>query len=125
MLMEDAIRQPDLSKSVQRYQLAVDDAKVRLGLCSLSCGLVNALAHAYQHSEHGWLQQSAQASDARYKAQSRQQHKCKHKKAAVRPMDGGVSKVNSPNSHPSNLIHKEAVKAQGLGEPSKQAAPAP
>ena len=30
VLMEDAIRQPDLSKSVQRYQLAVDEAKVRL-----------------------------------------------------------------------------------------------
>ena len=32
MLVEDSIRQPDLAKSVQRYQLAVDDAKVRLNL---------------------------------------------------------------------------------------------
>ena len=31
-LMEDAIRQPDLSKSVQKYQLAVDQAKARLNL---------------------------------------------------------------------------------------------
>ena len=31
-LMEDAIRQPDITKSVQRYQLAVDQAKVRLNL---------------------------------------------------------------------------------------------
>ena len=31
-LMEDAIRQPDLVQSVQRYQLAVDEAKVRLNL---------------------------------------------------------------------------------------------
>ena len=31
-LMEDAIRQPDITKSVQRYQLAVDEAKVRLNL---------------------------------------------------------------------------------------------
>ena len=30
VLVEDAIRQPDLAKSVQRYQLAVDEAKVRL-----------------------------------------------------------------------------------------------
>ena len=29
-LIEDAIRQPDLAQSVQRYQLAVDQAKVRL-----------------------------------------------------------------------------------------------
>ena len=32
VLIEDAIRQPDLVKSVQRYQLAVDEAKVRLNL---------------------------------------------------------------------------------------------
>jgi len=30
--MEDAIRQPELKKSVQRYQLVVDQAKVRLNL---------------------------------------------------------------------------------------------
>ena len=32
VLEEDAIRQPDLAKSVQRYQLAIDEAKVRLNL---------------------------------------------------------------------------------------------
>ena len=32
VLMEDSIRQPDLAQSVQRYQLAVDQAKVRLNL---------------------------------------------------------------------------------------------
>ena len=32
VLMEDAIRQPDILKSVQRFQLAVDEAKVRLNL---------------------------------------------------------------------------------------------
>lgn len=32
VLLEDAIRQPDLAKSVQRYQLAVQEAKVRLNL---------------------------------------------------------------------------------------------
>ena len=31
-LMEDDIRQPDLPQSVQRYQLAVDEEKVRLNL---------------------------------------------------------------------------------------------
>ena len=31
-LMEDAIRQPDLAQSVQRYQLAVDESKFRLNL---------------------------------------------------------------------------------------------
>ena len=31
-LMEDSIRRPDLAQSVRRYQLAVDEAKVRLNL---------------------------------------------------------------------------------------------
>ena len=30
VLVEDAIRMPDISKSVQRFQLAIDEAKVRL-----------------------------------------------------------------------------------------------
>ena len=32
VLVEDAIRQPDLAKSVQHYQLMVNEAKVRLNL---------------------------------------------------------------------------------------------
>ena len=31
-------------------------------------------------------------------------------------MDGGPSKINPPNSHPSNPIHKQAMQALGLGE---------
>ena len=34
------------------------------------------------------------------------------KKAALQLMDGGPSKINPPNSHPSNLIHKAAMAAQ-------------
>ena len=29
-------------------------------------------------------------------------------------MDGGPSKINPPNSHPSNPIHKAAMAAQSL-----------
>ena len=32
ILVEDAIRKPDISKSVQRFQLTIDEAKVRLDL---------------------------------------------------------------------------------------------
>ena len=34
------------------------------------------------------------------------------KKAALQLMDGGPSKINPPNSHPSNPIHKAAMAAQ-------------
>ena len=34
------------------------------------------------------------------------------KKAALQLMDGGPSKINPPNSHPSNPIHEAATAAQ-------------
>ena len=34
------------------------------------------------------------------------------KKSALQLMDGGPSKINPPNSHPSNPIHKAAMAAQ-------------
>ena len=54
--MEDAIRQPDLAQSVQRYQLAVDEAKVRLNL-AMSRGVADARENGHKHGKHGWLQQ--------------------------------------------------------------------
>ena len=32
-------------------------------------------------------------------------------------MAGGPSKINPPNSHPSNPIHKQATEAQGIAKP--------
>ena len=34
------------------------------------------------------------------------------KKSALQLIDGGPSKINPPNSHPSNPIHKAAMAAQ-------------
>ena len=35
------------------------------------------------------------------------------KKAGLKPMAGGPSKINPPNSHPSNPIHKAATAESG------------
>ena len=42
------------------------------------------------------------------------------KKAAIQLMDGGPSKINPPNSHPSNPIHKAAMAAQSPRPNDKQ-----
>ena len=42
------------------------------------------------------------------------------KKAALQLMDGGPSKINRPNSHPSNPIHKAAMAAQSPRLDDKQ-----
>ena len=44
------------------------------------------------------------------------------KKASLKLMAGGPSKVNPPNSHPSNPIHKKATEAQGLAKPTQPSA---
>ena len=45
------------------------------------------------------------------------------KKASLKLMAGGPSKVNPPNSYPSNPIHKQAVQAQGLAPAKAPHAP--
>ena len=40
------------------------------------------------------------------------------KKAALKLMAGGSSKIKPPKSHPSNPIHKQATEAQGLAKPA-------
>ena len=71
-LMEDAIRQPDLAQSMQRYQLAVDEAKVRLNLAVCPRGEVDAGKNDHQHGKHSRLQQQAQASERGNEARHQQ-----------------------------------------------------
>ena len=42
-------------------------------------------------------------------------------KASLKLMAGGPSKVNPPNSHPSNPVHKQATEAQGIAKPATPA----
>ena len=42
------------------------------------------------------------------------------KKASLKLMAGGPSKVKKPNNHPSNPIHKQATEAQRLTEKKKK-----
>ena len=55
VLLEDAIKQPDISKSVQRFQLAVQEAKVKLGSCRLSRYVVDAFENGDQYREYDRL----------------------------------------------------------------------
>ena len=111
-LMEDAIRQPDLSKSVQRYQLAVDQAKVRLNLAVCpGAWLMPARMIINTESIVGYNNKLKQAK-AGMKLGVNNDVNLGTKKSALQLMDGGKSKINPPNSHPSNPIHKAAMAAQ-------------
>ena len=106
-LMEDAIRQPDLAKSVQRYQLAVDEAKVRLNLAVCpGAWLMPARMIINTENTVGYNNKLKQAAPG-MKLGVNNDVNPGTKKAAPQPMEGGQTKINPPNSRPSNPIHKE------------------
>ena len=109
VLMEDAIRQPNLAKRVQRYQLAVDEAKVRVNLAvAPKSWLMPAKMIINTQSTVGYNNKLKQAVSG-MKVGVNNEVNPDTKKAAVKNMEGGPSKINPPNSHPSNQIHKAAT----------------
>ena len=97
--MEDAIRQPDLAQSVQRYQLAVDEVKVRLNLALCpGAWLMPSRMIMNTESTVGYNMKLKQAS-AGIKLGINNDLSQGTKKAALRLMEGGPSKINPPNSH--------------------------
>ena len=113
VLVEDSIRQPDLAKSVQRYQLAVDEAKVRLNLAVCpGAWLMPARMVINMGSVIGYNNQLKQAVPG-MKLGVNDEVNTSTKKAGLKLMAGGPTKINPPNSHPSNPIHKEATQEKG------------
>ena len=112
VLVEDSIRQPDLAKSVQRYQLAVDEAKVRLNFAVCpGAWLMPARMVINMESVTGYNNQLKQAVPGMKLGVNDEVNKST-KKAALKLMAGGPTKINPPNSHPSNPIHKEATQPE-------------
>ena len=113
VLVEDAIRQPDLAKSVQRYQLAVDEAKVRLNFAVCpGAWLMPARMVINTGTVTGYNNQLKQAVPGMKLGVNDEVNKST-KKSGLKLMAGGPTKINPPNSHPSNLIHKEATQKKG------------
>jgi len=119
-LMESAISQPDLAKSVQRYQLAVDEAKVRLNLTVAPMAWLmpaNMIINTASVVGYNKLKQAVLGTLGKLGVKNTLNMDTK--KSALKLMEGGQSKVNPPNSHPSNPIHK-AVMADQDPKPSKK-----
>ena len=112
VLMEDAIRTPDISKSVQRYQLAIDEAKVRLDFAvAPGTWLMPSRMIINTESTVGYNNQLKQATQG-MKLGANDNVNTGTKKVGFTHMEGGPPKTNRPTSHPSNPIHKAAVAAQ-------------
>ena len=95
-LMEDAIRQPDLAQSAQRYQLAVDQAKVRLNLAVRpGAWLMPAKMIINTESVIGYNYKLKQAAAGMILGVNNGIN-LGTKKAGLVLMDGGPSKINPP-----------------------------
>jgi len=117
--MESAITQPDLAKSVQRYQLAVDEAKARLNLAVAPMAwLMPANMTIDMASVVGYNNKLKQAVSGT-KLGVNNALNTDTKISALKPMEGGPSKVNPPNSHPSNPVHKAVMAVQNPKPPKR------
>ena len=75
-------------------------------------GVANAGEHDNKHGKRGWLQQQTQTG-------INNELNTDTQKSALKLMEGGPSKINPPNSHTSNPVHK-AVMAVQYPQPSKK-----
>ena len=105
VLVEDVIKQSDLVASVQRYQLSIDEAKVRLNLAvATGAWLMPGRMLINTESAVGYNNQLKKAG-AGMKLGINNEVNTSTKKGPFTTA-GGKSKINPPNSHPSNPIHK-------------------
>ena len=105
-LMEDAIRQPDLAQSVQRYQLAVDESKVRLNLAVCpGAWLMPSRMIINTESKVGYNNKLKQAS-AGMKLGVNNGENLGTKKAGLQLMEGGPSKI----THPTVILPSTAAR---------------
>jgi len=106
VLVESTITQPNLAKNVQRYQLAVDQAKVRLNLAVVPMAWLMPVQMIINTASTVGYNNKLKHAVSRMKLGVNNEVNPDTKKAGLKLMAGGPSKINPPNSHPSNPIHK-------------------
>ena len=118
VLIEDSIKTLNVSNGPVKYQDAIEATKVRLNL-AVARGVLLLPARMIINMESivGYNNNLRRATDAMKLGVNNQVNQGT-KKASLKLMAGGPSKVKPPNSHPSNPVHKQATEAQGLAHPA-------
>ena len=125
VLIEDSIKTLNVSNGPVKYQDAIQATKVRLNL-AVARGVLLLPARMIINTESivGYNNNLRRSTDDMKLGVNNQVNQ-DTKKASLKLMKGGPSKVNPPNSHPSNPIHKQATEAQGLAKPTPATPAAP
>ena len=117
--IEDSIVLKNISNSIQRYQEAIADTRTRLDFAvAQGVWLMPSRMVINTESIVGYNNMLV-VSDANMKLDVNNNVNRESHKASLKLMAGGPSKINPPNSHPSNPIHKKATEAQGLAVKKK------
>ena len=118
--MEDAIKTLNSSNGPVKYQDAIERTKTHLDFAIARGVLLMPLRMIINtESVVGYNNNLTRATD-NMKLGVNNQVILGTKKASLKLMGGGPSKVKPPNSHPSNPIYKQATEAQGLAPTQTQ-----
>ena len=112
--MEDAIKTLDASNGPVKYQNAIERTKTRLDF-AIARGVLLMPSRMIINTESVvcYNNNLRRATDD-MKLGVNNQVNLGTKKASLKLMASGPSKVKPPNSHPANPIHKQATEAQGI-----------
>ena len=118
-LFEDAIRTLTVSNGPIKYQNAIEKTKVRLNF-AIARGVLLLPSQMIINTESivGYNNNLTKATDD-MKLGVNNHVNLGTKNSSLKPMAGGPRKINPPNSHLSNPIHKKATEAQGLAVKKK------
>ena len=104
--VEVAVGKPDIPKSIQRFQLVIDEAKDRIYLpVSQGTWLMPSHLLLITQSMVGY-DNSLKKASSDMKLGVNKSLNLEMKSVGVRHMNGGSSKINRPTSHPSNETKK-------------------
>ena len=124
-LVADTISTLTVSNEPGKYQKAIEETKVRLNF-AVARGTLLLPARMIINTESviGYNNNLRRATDVMKLGVNNHVNQGM-KKAGLKQMAGGPNKVNPPNSHPANPIHKQATEAQGLAPPPTHPATPP
>ena len=114
VIIEDALRTLTVSSGPVKYQNAIEATKVRLNF-AVGSGVLLLPSRMIINTESvvGYNNNLRRATDDMKLGVNNHVNQGT-KKASLKLMAGGPSKVNPPNSHPANPVHKQATEAQGI-----------
>ena len=122
ILVEDAIKTLNVQNGPAKYQNSINNAMVRLNLAVARGALLLPARMIINTESVVGYNNKLKMSTADMKLGVNNQVNQDTKKAGLKKMAGGPSKINPPNSHPSNPVHKQATEAQSLATPATQPA---